>query len=311
MRHAFASRPLPALLAVLLLVSAPGCSVRRLAVNKVADALTGSGTTFASDNDPELIRDALPFSLKLMESLLAENPTHLGLLGTLAGGFTRYAYAFVHIEAEEIEDDDLDRSRALQLRARKLYLRARDYGLRGLDVRHPGFTTSLASTPAAATALAGREDVPFLYWSAVAWAAAIALAKDDPALVGDLPKVEALIDRALHLDEAWNFGSIHQFLITFEMSRATGDGDPVLRATRHFERAAALTQDRFAGPYVSFAEAVCIPTEDRARFEQLLHQALEIDVNTEPSARLENLVMQRRARWLLNRVDKLFLPPLQ
>ena len=55
-----------------------GCSVKRMAVNKVGDALAGSGTTFASDDDPELIKAAVPFSLKLMESLLAESPRHRG-----------------------------------------------------------------------------------------------------------------------------------------------------------------------------------------------------------------------------------------
>jgi len=57
-----------------------GCSIKRLAVNKVGNALAGGGTTFASDDDPELVKAAVPFSLKLMESLLAENPRHEKLL---------------------------------------------------------------------------------------------------------------------------------------------------------------------------------------------------------------------------------------
>ena len=54
------------------------CSIKKYAINKVGDALAGTGTTFASDDDPELIRSAVPFSLKLVESLLAENPRHEG-----------------------------------------------------------------------------------------------------------------------------------------------------------------------------------------------------------------------------------------
>ena len=42
---------------------ATGCSIRRMAVNKVGDALAGGGTTFASDDDPELVKAAVPFSL--------------------------------------------------------------------------------------------------------------------------------------------------------------------------------------------------------------------------------------------------------
>ena len=68
------------LIAVALVVPGSGCSFRRMAVNQVGDALAGSGATFASDDDPELIKAAVPFGLKLMESLLSESPRHEGLL---------------------------------------------------------------------------------------------------------------------------------------------------------------------------------------------------------------------------------------
>jgi predicted anti-sigma-YlaC factor YlaD len=297
------------MLAVSLLT--PGCSVKRMAVNKLGDALANGGTTFASDDDPELVKQAVPFSLKLMESLLAESPKHKGLLFATASGFTQYGYAFVQQEAEEIEGDDLTRSREMQARARRLYLRARDYGLRGLEVRHPGFGAQLKNDPQTAVAQMRRQDVPQLYWTAAAWAAAISLSKDNPDFVADLPKVEAMIDRALALDESWDHGAIHGFLIAFEMGRATGEGDPAARARMHFDRAIALSQGKVAGPFVSYAESVCIPAEDRAQFEQLLGQALAINPDANPETRLVNLVMQRRARWLLSRVDKLFLPPLE
>src|SRR2546425_11805164 len=105
-----------------------GCSLRRYALNKAADALAQSGTTFASDDDPELIKAAAPFSLKLMESFLAENPRHPGLLAAAASGFTQYAYAFVQEDAEEAEARDLAAAEALGARARRLYLRAKGYG---------------------------------------------------------------------------------------------------------------------------------------------------------------------------------------
>ncbi len=299
------------ILGLLLALVAGGCSVRRIAVNKVADALTGGGSVFTSDNDPELVRDALPFSLKLMESLLAESPRHLGLLTTLGSGFTMYGYAFVQQEAEQIEEDELDRSRELRERARNLYVRGRDYCLRGLEVRHEGFGAALAADPRAAARSLESADLTLLYWTCASWAAAIAQAKDDPELVGDLPKVEALLDRALELDEAWNHGALHELMIPFSMARVTGAGDPAVEAARHFERARQLGKGRSVGALVSFAESVCVPQEDRASFERLLREALAIDVNTLPERRVESIVGQRRARWLLGRIDKLFLPSLQ
>lgn len=286
-----------------------GCtSVNRLAVNKLGDALAGGGTVFASDGDPELIRDAAPFSLKLMESLLAESPRHPGLLAAASRGFTQYGYAFVQQEADELEATDVAAATERRRRARGLYLRGRDYGLRGLDVAHPGLGAAIRADPRAALTPCRASDADLLYWTAAAWAAAIAVAKDDPALIADLPIVQVLLDRALELDEAYDAGAIHTLLITYELSRAGGTGDPVLRSTAHFERALALGGGTLAGPLVAYAEAVCVRQQDRARFEALLGQALAINPDTRPDARLLNLVMQRRARWLLGRVDELFLP---
>src|SRR5258705_2758174 len=113
------------------LAAGTACSMRTFAINRLGDALAESGATYASDNDPTLVREALPFALKLIESLLDQSPRHPGLLLAAAGGFTQYTYAFVQEEADEAEDDDLAAAAALRERARKLYLRARDYGLRG------------------------------------------------------------------------------------------------------------------------------------------------------------------------------------
>jgi len=298
------------LLLVALCVAAllsPGCSIKRMAVNKVGNALAGSGTTFSSDDDPELVKSAVPFSLKLMESLLVESPRHKGLLLATASGFTQYAYAFVQQDADEMEDKDVNAAAALRARARRLYLRAREYGLRGLELEHPGLKTALAAKPRAALSNTRRKDVPLLYWTAVSWAAAISVSKDSPDLIADLPQVEALLDRAFALDEAFDNGAIHSFLITYEMTRHGGEGDPVARSRKHFDRAMELCGGQMAGPLVSLAESVSVQRQDFAEFKSLLDRALAINPDARPEWRLNNLIMQRRAHWLLSRADELFL----
>ena len=150
----------------LLLALAPGCSIKKFAINKLGDALSGSGTAFASDDDPELIKSAVPFSLKLIESLLAESPKHEGLLLAACSGFTQYSYAFVKQEADEKEDADLPAADAARARAKKLFLRARGYGLRGLELRHAGFEAALRRNPKEAVVTAAKRDVPLLFWAA-------------------------------------------------------------------------------------------------------------------------------------------------
>lgn len=289
-----------------LLATLSGCSVRQYALNQAADALSNSGNSFASDDDPALIRDAAPFSLKLMDSVLEDNPKHVGLLTAAAKGYTQYAYAFVQEEGEELEDSDVARAAQHFDRARRLYVRARGYGLRGLDSAHPGIAAALKRDSKGAVKQVQRQDVPLLYWTAAATGGWIGLSKDNAAAVSEVPMMEALIDRALVLDEAWDAGSIHTFLISYELVRAHRTGDPVALARAHFKRAVELSAGREAAPYVALAEAVSVSQQDRAEFEKLLKQALAVDVDAAPERRLANLVMQRRARWLLSRTDQLF-----
>ena len=105
-----------------------------------------------------------------------------------------------------------------------------------------------------------------------------------------------------------NSGRIKKFLISYESARS-GSGDPAERSRQHFERAVALSGGRLAAPYVSYAEAGPLRRQQAAEFRQLLEQALAIDADADPPDRLVNLVAQRRARWLLGRMDELFLNP--
>ena len=118
--------------------------------------------------------------------------------------------------------------------------------------------------------------------------------------------MEALIDRALQLDEGYGEGAIHCFLITYEMSRQGAPDDPAQRSRKRFDRAMELSGGFQAGPLVALAEAVSLSRQDRREFQSLLNRALAINPNAKPEYRLVNLVMQRRARWLLSRIDELF-----
>jgi len=294
------------LLGVALVSLLSGCAVRQALINRVDDAIAQSGDVYASDPDVELVGAATPFGLKLIESLLAESPQHRGLLLAASRGFTQYAYAYVESPADELEEHSVSRAYAERERARKLYLRARDYGLRGLSAAHPGFSSGLRQSAVVTLSRTHREDVPLLYWTAVSWGAAISLSKDDAAMLGDLPAVRQLADRALELDEAYDGGAIHILQMTLAMTAARPQAQRVAAAKRHFDRAVALSRAQQAAPFVSYAEGVSIVTGERAEFEQLLDRALAIDAAAAPSWRLSNEIFQRRARWLRPRADELF-----
>lgn len=296
-----------ALLALLCaLAAAPGCSVRQFAASSIGDALAAGGDVYAADDDIELVGAATPFGLKTIESLLATVPEHRGLLLAAARGFTQYAYVYVQMPAEESEGRDVAASYAQRARARRLYLRARDYGLRGLRLDSAAATQALRGDPARALEATTREDVPLLYWTAVAWAAAISLGKDNPRLLSGLPAVDALVMRAAALDADYDQGTLRTFLIGYELNRPNAAANAIERARAHFARALELSGGLQAGPYVSLAESACVAQRDRREYEALLRKALALEAGAKPEWRLVNLVMQRRARWLLGRADELF-----
>jgi predicted anti-sigma-YlaC factor YlaD len=272
----------------------------------MADASSSGGDVFARDDDPELVRDAAPFALKAMESLLDSSPDHKGLLTALCKGFTQYSVAFVRQDAEEARDPRV--RRAGMERTRRLLLRAGGYGLRGLSAGREGFATALSKDPVGAAERVGAEDVPLLYWTAAAWSLALASSTDDPSLLADLPRVEALMRRALALDERYDDGAIHEYFIAFEGGRPEAMGGSIERAQQQMELAMALSAGKKISPLVTFAETVSVRTQDRKGFLELLDRALAFDARSAaPEHRMGNLVSQRRAIWLKGRVDELFI----
>jgi predicted anti-sigma-YlaC factor YlaD len=302
-------RPLPGACLIALMLAAaalPSCSLKTMAVKTVANTLSKTGDVFTRDDDPALVGDALPFALKLYESLLESVPNHVPLLVSTCGGFTQYSYAFVEAEANTLDSSKHDQARELGDRALKLYLRGRGYCLRAIDARFgAGTRDALLRDPTTALAKARVGDVPLLYWTAASWGSAISLGIDQPDLAVDFPTVRALAERALALDPTWNRGALHELMISLDSLPEALGGDS-RHAREHFSKAIELQKGLSPGPYVALATGVSVPAQDRAEFEKLLKEALAIDPEKDPSERLVILITQKRARVLLDRIDEKF-----
>jgi len=270
----------------------------------MADALSSTASTFTRDNDPEFVRQAAPSTLKMVEMMLDQSPTHAGLLMTACSGFTQYAYAFLQSDAD-VGDPSSGTTKDLKSRGALMYERARGYCLRALEVRHPGAGRALQNDAKTVLGTMTAPDVPALYWTGVSWGGGLLLTDNPLARIGELATVRALLTRALQLDEAWEGGTIHEAMIALE-SLPVLLGGSAARARDHFNRAVALSNGESAFAYVALATGVAQPAKDRAEFERLLKTALAIDVSKRPSIRLANLIAQRRARYLLTQTDRLF-----
>ncbi|MGH7730592.1 MAG: TRAP transporter TatT component family protein [Candidatus Eiseniibacteriota bacterium] len=294
------------LAALALLAATTSCSVNKIATKGMANSITSGPDVFGTDDDPELIREAVPFGLKTMESLLQTLPRHRGLLLSLCRGFTQYGAGFIQPDAQAIESANYARASVIRERALKLFLRARNYGLRGLELDHRGITQRLQATPDQAVSEIKKPELAMLYWTAAAWGSAINLGKDRAELLADLGAVRALMERGLTLDETYDGGAFHEAMIVLEALPKDMGGSPE-RAREHFQRAVELSKGRKASPYVTLAQSVSVLTQNRHEFRELLDKALAVDPNADPSQRLATLIVQQQARNLIQREDDLFL----
>lgn len=263
-------------------------------VNKVADEWATQSQ--ASEDDLVLAREASAFYLKFSESLLQQTPDHAALGASVAGGFTQYAYAFVSYEAERVESKDAAAAQRLRQRAARLYLRAHTHGMSVLEKRHAGFARALGSgAPLPAFA---PDEIGLAYWTAASWGAYIALSKDKPDVVADLPLAVGLARAAWLQEPGHGDGALASLMGTFEAARPGGDR---AQAAKYFAQAEQFGAGKNASVYVSMAEA--LHESDREGYERLLRKALQL-AGEQPG--LANQVVIERATWLLETADDRF-----
>jgi predicted anti-sigma-YlaC factor YlaD len=299
---------LPAAFACLLIVS--GCSLNQFAVRTVAGFLSGSGesTVFSGDEDPELVGAALPFALKTYEALLAADPGNAPLALATGRAFVSYAYAFVQTPADELPSGSVEEQRAMRQRAKKLFLRGREYILRGLEIRHPGFRAALEKEgPHSALRLTRKDDADSLYWAGAAWMAAFSADPFDFAQILSLPRAIALLQQVDAWDDTYRAGAVHEIFISYYGAAPADLGGSEQKARASFTRAVELSHGQRAGPYLSLASTVSVKNQNAAEFRDLLGKALAVDVDARVEDRLVNIINQRRARWMLAHIDDYFL----
>ncbi|MDR1637046.1 MAG: TRAP transporter TatT component family protein [Treponema sp.] len=298
-----------ALLSLALLGS--GCSINRMAVNAVADALTGEGGSevFTADSDPELVGDAIPFAIKMYESLLSQAPDHQGLILTTGSLFVMYANAFVQGPAEFLPPIQYEEREAAMKRAKMLYLRGAGILQGGLEKKYPGIGESSAESGTMAPYLAKMKkgEVPLLYWTAAAYLSAYSLDPFDFPLSHKVADAMAFIDRAYALDPDFNRGALDDFYVLALASLPDTMGGDLSRVETHFSRSLEKSGGLLAGSYVSYAQAVAVPAQDYGVFKKHLETALALDADADPPNRLVNIISQRKARALLDNAGNFFI----
>lgn len=292
------------------LLSLSSCSLEKLAMKKVAGMLSGSSSAdvFSSDNDPDLVGDALPFAIKLYESLLSSLPDHAGLRLRTGSLYIMYANAFVQTPADMTPRREGELKEYLLARAKNLYLRGRDILFMALEKKNPLIRSQLKERKyKEAMAPFKKEDVSLLYWTAVGWVAAFSVNPFDMTLGQTLPQTAAMMVRVAELDPGFNQGALDVFYVNYYGSLPNYMGGDAGKAREHFAKAQAIAGTKDTSALMALATTVSVKEQNAAEFKKLLRQVLEFDPDKSPENRLVNILNQRKARWLLDHIDDFFV----
>ncbi|MGD8976529.1 MAG: TRAP transporter TatT component family protein [Gammaproteobacteria bacterium] len=281
--------PLVPLFAAALLTQG-GCSLFiQPAVDRASDNLSAA---ILNQDDPATVRDGAPAYLLLMDSLVEGPSPDPELLSSASGLYSAYAAVFV-------EDPE---------RAARLAARARRYAARALcltDSEGCGFDALSFDEIPARLQKFDQRDVPALYAYGVAWLVYIRTHADDWKAIADLPKVEALLERILVLDETYERGSTHLYLGILKTLRPPALGGRPEEAREHFERADELSEGRDLSIKVEFARNYARLLYDRELHDRLLTEVIEADPY-QPRLTLTNTLAQQQAEELLASADDYF-----
>jgi len=284
-------------LLMLSMLSLCSCSIQNQLLRQAGNALASE--TQAQEEDLEFTQHASAYHLKLSESVLEKIPDHLPLAESVTRGFAQYAYAFMLDEADRTQATDSKRANVLRIRAAKMFTRAKDHGLRALEMAVPGFKNALHQNDSMLPPLLNNSLTGITYWTVASWAGAISLSKDQPELVADFPVLLKLADQAWQIQPGYGDGALASLMGTLELSRPGGSSQ---KALAYFDSAIALSP-AMPSAYLAKAENWAVTVGNRDAFVELLKKAIE---NGRKNTNLTSSIMLRRAEWLLSCVDDFF-----
>jgi hypothetical protein len=256
---------------------------------KLADTVA-SGVM--NQNDPATVETGAPAYLILIDGLIEDSPDDPSLLARAARLYSTYALIFV---------DDPQR-------ATRMTVKARNYGQRAICQQRAAFcSTAEADFDQFSANLVNLEDddVPAGYAWATGWAAWIQANKSDWHAIADIPKLEALLNRLLTLDEDYDNGGVHTMLgiIATRLPASLG-GTPEL-GREHFQRAIQLSEGKNLMTKVLFARHYARLVFDRALHDALLTEVINSEADI-PGMVLINTLAQEEAATLLSEADDYF-----
>jgi hypothetical protein len=278
------------------LASSCANTIAKMSVDGMKPIMVDMRTATNRNADAELIRQAMPAMLIQMDGFIMVSPENRYLLASAAEANMGYAFLFV---------EDVDKNRA-----RLQYSRAREYALRNLSLNRT-FRKALEGDDDEAFAKALRtihkRDIAALYFATNAWLQWINVSHGDhPEVLKDLPRVEAMMDRLLLLDDTFYYGGIHALWGTYYVSRPEMFGGQPEQALTQFKEAFEISESRYLLWYYLYARFYAVQVNDRELFVTSLNRIISAPDDLLPDEAFVNSAVKIKARELLLHVDDYF-----
>ncbi len=288
-------------------VSLSNCSIKTIAVEQMGELVADGVPAFEKDEDLDLIRDSIPANLKLLEAMLESDPENGKIPAILSQMYASYSFAF--LEAD-LETPGVGNKAKLKERINRFYERGQQYAERALTASNKKCEQGLKVLAELDSCLSGlgKDDVPALYWYGFNIAAYMNRNLDSMAALSQGPKMEKVMNRVIALNESYNFGSAHLFLMLYYGGRSAMMGGNATKGDSHYQAIQKLGGSDFLLADVFYARYVLVQKDDREGFEKMLKAAIakNVDSNKAPQLRLYNSLAKSRANLYLNSVDDLF-----
>ncbi len=274
-------------LPVLLLLQAACANIpANYLASSVADGIR-------NQQDVDTAGVGIPSYLLMIDGLLVKSPRESGLLMAGARLYSTYATLFIKEEA----------------RQRLLSDQALEYARRAMCIEEPRFCTRAAHAYSffleLVRGISNRDHLPHLYTYATTWAAWIQVNSSRWSSLADLPKVQALLEAVVALDETYDHGQAHVYLgvINAQLPPSLGGHPEVAQA--HFQRAIELSHGHNLIAKVEYARTYARLMFDRELHDRLLREVLAANPRIN-GLTLSNVIAQRQAHILLAESQEYF-----
>lgn len=301
------------LLAAALLLVAAACSPRSLMVREFVNMVEEGLPAIEQEDDLHLLAQSMPAHIKLLETLLANDPRNEKLLVLLARLYGGYAFAVLEseLEARRLERPSVIETGygrgVLEDAVARYFQAGAEYALRSLENRHPRARSQLTQLSLAGDFIQTLEsrDVPALFWYGFNLGGFVQHRLDSVEAMAKAHLVEKAMDRVVALDESYYHGNAYLVLLVYHASRSPMMGGNPDKALEYFQRHAEMNSGAASLGNVYWARYVLVRQQEKEAFVHRLTTVLQTPDGDSNFSLLDRVAVVR-ARLYLDSVDRFF-----